>query len=98
MTITVHITPDIEKQVQENISLGDTDAVRRLLVEALEPTVDALMDNKSQLSVEEFEMKLDQLVDEFMACVGPDVPPLSNYAVSREGIYKDHSSYTPHLF
>ena len=91
MTITVHITPDIEKQVQENISLGDTDAVRRLLVEALEPTVDALMNNKPQLSVEEFEMKLDQLVDEFMACVGPDVPPLSDYAVSREGIYKDHS-------
>ena len=90
MTITVYITPDIEKQVQENISLGDTDTVRRLLVEALEPTVDALMNNKSQLSAEEFEMKLDQLVDEFMACVGPDVPPLSDYAVSREGIYKDH--------
>ena len=53
MTITVYITPDIEKQVQENISLGDTDAVRRLLVEALEPTVDALMNNKPQLSVEE---------------------------------------------
>lgn len=90
MTITVHITPDIEKQVQENISLGDTDAVRRLLVEALEPTVDALMNNKPQLSVEEFEIMLDRLAEKFMEYVGPDVPPLSDYALSREGIYEDH--------
>ena len=90
MTITVHITPDIEKQVQENISLGDMDAVRHLLVDALEPTVVALMNKKTQVSVEKFEMMLDQLVDEFMACVDPDVPPLSDYAVSREGIYGDH--------
>ena len=90
MTITVYITPDIEKQVQENISLGDTDTVRRLLVEALEPTVDALMNNKPQLSVEEFEIMLDRLAEKFMEYVGPDVPPLSNYALSREGIYEDH--------
>ena len=82
--------PDIEKQVQENISLGDTDAVRRLLVEALEPTVDALMNNKPQLSVEEFEIMLDRLAEKFMEYVGPDVPPLSDYALSREGIYEDH--------
>ncbi len=90
MTITVYITPDIEKQVQENISLGDTDTVRRLLVEALEPTVDALMNNKPQLSVEEFEIMLDRLAEKFMEYVGPDVPPLSDYALSREGIYEDH--------
>ncbi len=90
MTITVYITPDIEKQVQENISLGDTDAVRRLLVEALEPTVDALMNNKPQLSVEELEIMLDRLAEKFMEYVGPDVPPLSDYALSREGIYEDH--------
>ncbi len=90
MTITVHIPPDIEKQVRENISLGDIDAVRHLLVEALEPTVEALMKNKQYLSIEEWEMKLDQLVDVFMDCVGTDVPPLSDYAVSREGIYEDH--------
>ncbi len=90
MTITVHIPPEIEKQVRENISIGDIDAVRHLLVDALEPTVEALMKEKPLLSVEEFEMMLDQLVDEFMECVGPDVPPLSDYALSREGIYEDH--------
>ena len=26
----------------------------------------------------------------FMEYVGPDFPPLSDYAMSREGIYEDH--------
>lgn len=42
------------------------------------------------LSDEEFEALADQLADEFMACVGPDCPPLSDCAVSREGLYGDH--------
>ncbi len=31
----------------------------------------------------------DELADKFMEFVGPDCPPLSDYAVSREGIYED---------
>lgn len=42
------------------------------------------------LSDDEFEALADQLADEFMTCVGPDCPPLSNCAVSREGLYEDH--------
>ena len=90
MTITVYIPPNIEKQLNENISNGDKDAVRHLLVEAIEPTVDVLMNENPPLSVEEFEAKLDQLTEKFMEYVGPDVPPLSDYALSREGIYEDH--------
>ena len=33
---------------------------------------------------------LDRLAEKFMEYVGPDVPPLSDYALSREGIYEDH--------
>ncbi len=90
MTITFQIPPDIEKQLRENVSRGDTDAVRSLLVEALESTLQALMKEKPQLSIEEMEMRLDRLADKFMEFVGPDVPPLSDYAVSREGIYEGH--------
>ena len=32
----------------------------------------------------------DELADKFMEFVGPDCPPLSDHAVSREGIYEDH--------
>lgn len=90
MTITFQIPPDIEKLVREKISRGDTDAVRSLLVEALEPTLQTLMKEKPQLSIEEMEIRLDRLADKFMEYVGPDVPPLSDYAVSREGIYGGH--------
>ena len=90
MTITVYIPPDIEKQLNENISHGNKEAVRHLLVDALEPTVDVLMNENPPLSIEEFEAKLDQLTEKFMKYVGPDFPPLSDYALSREGIYEDH--------
>lgn len=90
MTITVYIPPDIERQLNENISNGDKDAVRYLLVDAIEPKVEELMNNKPQYTVEELQSMLDKLIDEFMSCVGPEVPPLSDYAVSRAGIYEDH--------
>jgi antitoxin ParD1/3/4 len=92
MTITIEIPHDIEMQIRENASRGNADAVRRLLIEALGPTVEALMRShtSSKLSAEEFEVLADQLADEFMEYVGPDCPPLSDHAVSREGLYEGH--------
>ena len=46
--------------------------------------------NNSQLSLEEFEALADELGKKFMEYVGPDFPPLSDYAMSRESIYEDH--------
>ena len=46
--------------------------------------------NETQLSHEEFGALIDQFADQFMALVGPDCPPLSDCAVSREGLYEDH--------
>ena len=42
------------------------------------------------LSDDKFEALADQLADDFMDCVDPDCPPLSDYEVSREGLYEDH--------
>ena len=92
MTITIEIPHDIEIQIRENAARGNADAVRRLLIEALGPTIEALIRHhtSSPLSDEAFEVLADQLADEFMAYVGPECPPLSDYAVSREGLYEDH--------
>ena len=90
MTITVQIPPDIERQIRKSVSLGEIDAVRRLLLEVLEVEVETLMSNNPQLSDDEFEALADQLADEFMVSVGLDCPPLSDYAVSREGLYEGH--------
>ena len=44
----------------------------------------------AQLSDDKFEALADALADQFMEYVDPDCPPLSGYAVSREGLYEDH--------
>ena len=76
MTITVQIPPNIERQIRKSVSLGETDTVRRLLLEILESAVETLMDNNPQLSDDEFEALADQLADEFMVSVGPDCPTI----------------------
>ncbi|MCE2396648.1 hypothetical protein J4G02_19115 [Candidatus Poribacteria bacterium] len=48
------------------------------------------MNNNPQLSDDEFEILADQLADEFTMSVESDCPPLSDYAVSREGLYEGH--------
>ena len=62
----------------------------RLFLEIPDDTEDPLANNNPQLSHEEFEALADELAEKFMELVGPDFPPLSDYAVSREGIYEDH--------
>jgi len=62
----------------------------RLFFEVPEDTVDLSADDKPQLSLEEFDALADALADKFMEFVGPDAQPLSDYAMSREGIYEDH--------
>ena len=42
------------------------------------------------LSDDKFEALAGQLADDFMDYISPDCPPLSDYAVSREGLYEDH--------
>ena len=49
-----------------------------------------VMNNTTQLSDDKFEALADALTDEFMRYIGPDCRPLSDYAVSREGLYEDH--------
>ncbi len=63
---------------------------KRLFLEIPEDTRETLADDNSQLSLEEFRVLLDELAGKFMEFAGPDVQPLSDYAVSREGIYEDH--------
>ncbi len=43
-----------------------------------------------EVSDEEFEGLADELADYFEKSMPPDAKPLSDYAMSREGIYKDH--------
>lgn len=44
----------------------------------------------TEITEAEFEAIVDQLVHELKPDLGPNAPALSDYAVSREGIYEDH--------
>jgi len=91
MTITLELPLEIEVQLRESASHGNIDAVCRLLVEVFTPTMEALMrETPAELTDAEFEAIANQLADELITFTGPNPPSLSDYAVSREGIYEEH--------
>jgi hypothetical protein len=47
-------------------------------------------DSDAELSDREFEILLDELADDFIKSLGSNVPVLSDFAISREGIYEEH--------
>lgn len=49
-----------------------------------------LLTTSAELSDEEFERLADELADYVEKNLPPDAKPLSDYAMSREGIYEDH--------
>lgn len=62
----------------------------QLSLEIPDDTDAVLTHNNSQLSVDERMVLLEQVTDKFMEFVGPNFQPLSDYAMSREGIYEGH--------
>ncbi len=55
-----------------------------------EPLASPTISNNSSPENEEFEATADRLADEFQMYVETTTPTLSDYAVSRAGIYEEH--------
>lgn len=86
MTITLELSADQERRLEEGTALRNAEAVRQVLLQAVDATVSKLLDEPaSQLSHAELEALLDSLASDFA-----DSPTLSDEAVSRAGIYGDH--------
>ncbi|MEG4208254.1 hypothetical protein QUA20_30770 [Microcoleus sp. Pol7_A1] len=47
-------------------------------------------DSEAEISDSEFEIILDELADDSIKNMGVNVPMLSDFAISREGIYEEH--------
>jgi hypothetical protein len=96
--ITLELSPEAEVKLRESAARRDGEAVRRLLTEAVGPSlnaaVEALLRDPSGglagradgLTDAEFEALADELVT-----MTPALPPLPDEAISREGIYADHA-------
>jgi len=50
-------------------------------------------DSDAELTDREFEILLDELADDFIKSLGSNVPVLSDFAISREGIYEEHPNF-----
>lgn len=91
MIITLELSPEVEAQLRMGVATHDTEGIRQLLVQAFSPTIEKLLQQDTdQLGHQAFESIADQLADELMAGMEPNMPLLSDYGISRAGIYEDH--------
>ena len=77
------------KQSLADIEAGGKTVPAQKVAEKL-GLLQSAMNNTTQLSDDKFEALADALTDEFIKYAGPDCPPLSDYAVSRKGLYEGH--------
>jgi hypothetical protein len=94
MIITLELTSEMEAKLREDAAKHDAEAVRRLLVEAVAPVIDATVDailgdpsysavhRADGLTDQEFEALVDELVN-----MPPALPTVPADAMGREGIY-----------
>ncbi len=86
MTITLELSADQERTLEEGTARRNANIVRQVLIQAVDVVVSKLLDEPaSQLGPAEFDTLLDSLATDFA-----DSPALSDEAVSRAGIYGDH--------
>jgi len=80
MAITLELPPEEEQNLRRRAEMAGQDVTTYLLQNV------GLGAVPPPLSDEEWERLADELAD----TAPPDAPLLSDYAVSREGIYRDH--------
>jgi hypothetical protein len=90
LQVTLTLSPELERKIRTGIKRQDHDLVRRLLADALTPTVEALMgETTSPLQNNEWEVTANLLADELQKLLPQNRPVLSDYAVNRESIYAE---------
>ncbi|MGD2182156.1 hypothetical protein [Lusitaniella coriacea] len=68
----------------------DREGISQLLVAAFAPTVEVLLDRERAVENEsQFETIADRLADEFATYFPSHPPVLSDYGISRAGIYEE---------
>jgi hypothetical protein len=86
MTVTLKLSSEQEHRLRDGAARQDAQTVREVLLQAVEPTVEGLL----HTSLRPKAGKLPALLDKLAADLR-DAPALPDEAVSRAGIYADHS-------
>lgn len=87
MTITLKLSSEQEQRLRAGAAQQDAQAVREILRQAVDSTVEELLRTPGHRPR---ARKLPTLLDKIAAELR-DAPALSDEAVSRVGIYADHS-------
>jgi hypothetical protein len=89
VTITLNLSPEQEQRLRAGTASQDAQAVREVLLQAVDSTVEGLLrsPDRQQTSAGDLSALLDKIAAEFR-----DAPVLSDEALSRAGIYSDHPS------
>ncbi len=91
MTITLELSTEQERVLREGAAGADAATMRRVLLEAIDSTIEKLLRLSSNSKpVSDFEALADSLAEEFASTAAPDHRHLPDEAVTREGIYGDH--------
>lgn len=93
VTVTLELTPIQEAELRAGLAHQDKTRIRQLLLDALEPTITDLLEKGQENEVNsqsEWDALSTLLANELAARLPPDFQGLSDYAVSREGIYDEH--------
>jgi len=85
MTITLQLSPEQERQLRAGAARQDAAAVREILLQAVDSTVEELLRTAvRQPKAGNLSALLDQIAAELH-----DAPALSDEALSRAGIYSE---------
>jgi hypothetical protein len=86
MTINLRLSSEQEKRLRAGAARRDARAMREILIQAVDSTVEGLLQTSSpQPQATTLSTLLDGIATELR-----DAPALSDDAVSRAGIYIDH--------
>ena len=92
MTIMFDLPPAMEKEIEESIAQRDAQRLQRLLSEAIPSTVDRLLNRPMRrLTAEEFQRFINHFTERVTTKLAGSDLSLSDYALSRESFYEDHS-------
>ena len=92
MVIPLHVPAHLESQFRQSAALGDAETMRRVLSEAIDLNIEAILHEGQgeELTLDEFERLADELAEGIAEERGSQARPLSEHAVSRESLYEDH--------
>ncbi|MGA1196344.1 MAG: hypothetical protein ACO36I_07580 [Candidatus Latescibacterota bacterium] len=90
VTLNLQLSPESEEALRLGIVKKDPERVRELLLNALEPAVEALLRQGDVISGEEFEIVADELANVCAEAIDLDAPVYSDQTFNRATIYADH--------